>query len=383
MKKVEQIDSDNNVIIDYDEKISAPDIKKILSKHFNVINDRNPFICFSKNNKKFFLCVKQITYLGNPHNIFKKRIQIPKEWKSFLIKKNTFLIGVYKYKSNIIFVFFDTKKYLKNNLNNSSAHVHTIDLRKAVEHGFFEKIDSRGNKIVAIKEEGIIEFIDNFFSDKKISLPKEIILFDKFSNSIDRHWNGIKCYSEMFNFNYKNAGQAEWPGFYLEFSFENFLNKNPNFKNVCLFVKNKKYGELDFDLNFSNNYLGDLKAHSNKTCSISGNDKMSFLRALNKYGKFWYIVFYHETKKDSDFKNEVTIFWNKVMNKKDLLSYKKRMKHTVILKNMKILEINKGNLKYISDLNQGKNSDGNLRSVKIQIKNNVVNNFLIFNKNLN
>lgn len=384
MKKIEQIDSKSNVILDYDSSITTKDIKETLSHHFNVLNDKNPFKCLDDKQRELYFCIKQVTYLGNPHDIFKKRIQIPKEWKEFLKKDNTFLVGLYVYKDNKVFVFFDTEKYKNNRLNNSSAHVHTIDLRKGIEYGIFEKEDIRKNKITVVREDKVSVYVDNILSNKKNEIPREIKLFDDFSSVMNPDWYGISCYDEMFTMKYRNKAQPEWPGFYLEFRFEDFLDKNPNFKEVCTFVSNKKNGDsdLDFDLNFANKYLGDLKAHSDNTYSIPGNDKDNFEKALNIYGKFWYVVFNHSTKKDKDFNNEVTIYWNKLQNKENLLSYENRMKHSVKLQSMKILEINKNNVQYISDMTQGKNSDGSSRNIKIQIKSSVINNFLIFNKDL-
>jgi hypothetical protein len=382
MRKVEQIDSNLNVIIDYDVKITKKDIKEILSNHYKIINNKNPFECLDNKNRKFFFCIKQITYLGNPHHIFKKRIQIPAKWRRFLQKENVFLLGLYVYENNRIFVFFDTKKYKDNRLNNSSAHVHTIDLQKGLEYGIFKKEDIRKNKITVVRGDKIYIYVDNLLSRVKTETPKEIKLFDDFSKTINLIWSGIACYDEMFIAEYRNRAQPEWPGFYLEFKFEDFLNNNPHLKEVCTLVSDKKKNKLDFDLNFANKYLGDLKAHCINTYSIPGNDKKNFNKALNAYGKFWYVVFSHSTKKDKDFNNEVTIYWNTLQNKKNILSYAKRMKNSIQLKNIKILEINKNNVKYISDMTQGKNSDGNKRKIKIQIKNSAIDNFIIFNKEL-
>lgn len=58
------------------------------------------------------------------------------------------------------------------------------------------------------------------------------------------------------------------------------------------------------------------------------------------------------------------------------------MKNSIELTGIKILEINKYNVKYISDMTQGKNSNGKTRAIKIQIHKNFVDNFLIFNKDL-
>lgn len=380
MKLVEQINNKSEIIQDFDKKLSNKEITDILSKYFDLVGNKNPYLC-KLDKQSFLFCLKQVTYLGHPHPLFKKRIQIPESWKKYL-NSGAFLVGLYSYKSNNIFVFFDTEKYKKNKLNNSSAHVHTLDLQKGVEYGLFEKKDSRGNKITVVKEDNLIKYIKNILNNKENETPKEIKLFDNFSSSLIKKWDGKVCYQEMFNLNYRNKSQPEWPGFYLEFKFEKYLEDNMNLKDICTFVSNKKNGQLDFDLNFSDKYLGDLKAHSVDSYYIPGNDKNNFLEAIRIYNKFWYVVFYHKTYMDKNYNNTVAKFWNEIQGKKDLLSYSNRMKNSIELTGIKILEINKYNVKYISDMTQGKNSNGKTRAIKIQIHKNFVDNFLIFNKDL-
>lgn len=380
MKKVEQIDINGKVGVDFDKKLKQKEIETILARHFEIIKNKNPYFC-KLASKNFTLCVKQITYLGHPHPLFKKRIQIPTKWKEPLMD-GALLMGIYSYKTNNIFVFFDTKKYKTNRLNNSSTHIHTIDLQKAMEYGIFEKMDSRENKIAVVRENKLEKYVKNLLSKNKNELQNEIKLFDNFSSSLPIKWGGKECYTEMFDANYKNKAQAEWPGFYLEFKFENFLNENLKFKKICRFVSKKKKDNLDFDLEFLNGYLGDLKMHSEKSNSILGNDKINFLEAINLHKKFWYIVYYHKTKMDKDYKNVVTRYWNKLLNKEDSLSYATRMKYFIQLSNVKILEINKYNLKHISDMSQGRNSNSKERKMKIQIKKKDIDNFIIFNKRL-
>ncbi|MCF0239525.1 MAG: hypothetical protein HUJ62_03630, partial [Streptococcus gallolyticus] len=48
-------------------------------------------------------------------------------------------------------------------------------------------------------------------------------VFDKFFSKTGKEWQGIDCYQEMIDSDYKNKYQAEWPGFYLEFKFDNFI----------------------------------------------------------------------------------------------------------------------------------------------------------------
>ncbi len=207
---------------------------------------------------------------------------------------------------------------------------------------------------------------------------------DSFFSELKKEWKGKECYQEMIKANYHNKYQGEWPGFYLEYLFENFLNDKPKRKEVCIFVKNKKRGELDFDLNFNNQYLGDLKMHSNTSSAIIGNDKEDFMSCVKKDKKFWYVVLSHDTKKDKDHGYEVTKFWNNALTQsgklKSELSYAQRMKYAVDLTDIMILEINKNNITHVSDFAQPVNSNGKPREMKIQIKKSNIDNFLIYKK---
>ena len=90
---------------------------------------------YQKNGKKYILLHKAISYLGNPHPIFKKRIQLPSSWQTFCEKAKEVnldydirFIGVYHYQNNVIFADFAKDTYLKHGLHNSSAHIYTNDL---------------------------------------------------------------------------------------------------------------------------------------------------------------------------------------------------------------------------------------------------------------
>lgn len=91
---------------------------------------------YQKNGKKFILLHKAISYLGNPHPTFKKRIQMPGWWQTFCEKAKEAnldydirFIGVYHYQNNVIFTDVAKDTYLrKGHFNNSSAHIYTNDL---------------------------------------------------------------------------------------------------------------------------------------------------------------------------------------------------------------------------------------------------------------
>ena len=380
MKKIEQIHQ-GFVVFDFDTVLSRTEISAQLAQDFTAIGAGNPY-SFDYDGKNYTLLVKQVTYLGHPHLDFKKRIQIPSSWREWLQKPNTLLVGLYRYQTTVIYVFFDKRQYAQRQINNSSAHVHTIDLQKAQEYGIFTKTDMGGNVITVVAQTHIYDYLQGLtrgFSRGSVELE----LFDEFKSSLTRRWQGISCYQEMIEANYNHKFQPEWAGFYLEFKFENFLNKDLNRKQICEKVSNKKFGDIDLDLHFypyqEKEFFGDLKAHSESSSGILGNDSQSIKNALSSYGKIWYVVLTHDTEKDSVHDYITTRFWNKAQGKGDEMSYSSRMKFAVLLKHLKILEINRNNQRYLTESQKGwKNSNGKPRSPKISIPKASINNFLIY-----
>ncbi len=176
--------------------------------------------------------------------------------------------------------------------------------------------------------------------------------------------------------------------FYFENKFEQFLNKNPNYKKYCQYKQNKINNSIDLDVWFDDRqYFGDLKAHTVNT-NILGNDKQTVIKAILNFKKIWYVVFSHHTIKDK--KGITTKFWNQALNnrggskKKKLDSYLSRMKSSVKLNDFVVLEINNSNQKYLSDFKQGKNSNNNSRNTKISIKKADIenDNFVIYRQKL-
>lgn len=393
--KVEQITDSGLVVDDFDVKINPQGIKNILLKlpKLNINTNKNPFEANYKN-KNIKLCVKNISYLGIPHLHYKKRIQIPKEWRQILQDENTLLLGVYSYNNAKTFCLFNTSNYKKNNLNNSSAHIYTIDIHKARELGIFKKTDKNNNNLIVFTEENFEKVFDEVLLNIRVNLSNEIDVFNQFSNTLQTSWHGIDCYREMINGKFNNAYQPEWAGFYLEYKFNEFLNSNPQYKEYCQYIQNKSNNSIDLDLWFEEKrFFGDLKAHTIGT-DLLGNDKATVQDAINNYGKIWYIAFSHYTEKDQNHDGIVTNFWNIELNKrqqktskgkiKKLNSYISRMKNSVELNNFTVLEVNKFNAKYLSDFQQGKNSNNQSRSTKISIKaiNLKNDNFVIYRQKL-
>lgn len=378
MKKVEQIKKDGKVVLREDNPLSRKELEKLLSSYFPLQYKDGHFM-FSRDDKNYHILVKNITYLGHPHPVFKKRIQVSPKWKEVLKKENSFLLGVYQYKENTIFALFDKRPRGKS----SSAHISTIDILKATESGIFQKVDKAGNNLIVFRGDKLDQVFNSLLLKKRIKNTVEMEVFDEFSNKLEKKWDGIKSYTEMIENSFSQAFQPEWSGFYLEYKFDIFLKKNKKYEDICRYIRDKKKSGLDFDIKFiQSNFFGDLKTHSETSGAVLGNDKRAVMHAINKYGKLWYVVFEVVPVKDSASKCKVSRFWNTKRNElqgagKELESYCKKMKHSVTLTRFFILEINKFNQRYLSEFKQGRNTGGGVRAVKIKIDKKYIDNFTI------
>lgn len=432
---VEQVDRQGNIVLDRDISVSPKEIFARIRQFFpNIFMDADGMICGEYEGHRYAIRAKNITYLGIPHPIFKKRIQISDDLQQFyhnaLAKNRTpILLGVYTAEDAQLFCDFNIEDFIDKKAHNSSAHVYTSDLADAMIAGVFQKIDYFGNRITAFRADMVNVFLDDLFANgiqdvadyfaelevvetqKEVSLeadeeldlidlvsgvseaPKHLLSYitkpaldevvdeiKKFFLQLDKNWHGIKCYEKMIADNYKNKYQPEWAGFFLEYEFESYLNKKALHRLIA-YAQDKTEGGIDLDLYFPTlECYGDLKAHSTHSRGIQGNDWDTIFSLLNSVGKnnhVYYIVCEHTTVKDSECGYEVTRYWNKIQRKPDLMSYAKRMKNSVELTKMYILDINPSNMQHLTMFKQGINSNGKLRAPKIMIEHDKLHKFVI------
>lgn len=383
--KVEQITSSYAVVEDYGEILTRAEMVDLFEKHFSNIECKNGCMYGWYNDKPYCIYFKNISYLGTPHPYFKKRIQIGDNFKQVFADNQskgitTLLMGVYKYKETVLFVDFDVTKYATRKSHNSSAHVYTIDLKNGLLFGIFQKEDFNKNIITVFNTDNVTRYLQSKL-EKGVDLRLDFIAFlDEFFAHIPKDWHGAKCYTEMHDAGFNNALQPEWPGFYLEYRLQRFI-KEQNASHVVKYSQNKRRGEIDLDLYFPQvECYGDLKAHSNDSSGIQGNDWDTIMSVIDT-SSIYYIVCNHDTEKDKDHDNEVTVLWNTLLGKSNLLSYAAKMKHSVHLTSYFVLEINRFNKQYLDVFHQGHNSDGSPRAPKITIKKQNISNFLIHQTN--
>ena len=365
--KSEQINENLEIVMDNGEILNKDELVNILLENFPNTEEKDGVLYGEKEGKKYCIYFKNISYLGTPHPFFKKRIQIGDNFKT-VFKENTkqgiqtLLLGVYKYKSTLLFVDFDITKYATNKSHNSSAHVYTIDLKNGLLFGILQKEDVRKNLITVFTPENVERYLTSKIVGGVDLRLEFIAILDDFYSSLAKNWHGISCYQEMIDAGFNNAYQPEWPGFYHEFKLQEYLKNHPMIT-ALQYKQNKKKGEIDLDLFFpqANTY---------------GNDWETVMSVIENES-IYYVVVNHDTERDRDHNSEVTEFWNRQLGKKDLQSYANKMKNSVKLTSYYILEINKENKQYLDEFKQGHNSDGNPRQKKIQIKKKNLDKFLI------
>ena len=222
MKKVEQVNRSGNIVVDYDQTLTTKEIKKLLFGMFKqtIKQDGKQFVLYDK----IALLACNVTYLGNPHPIYKKRIQLKSYYLDYLAKNSannikTLYLGIYSYNRTRLFVVFEPTTYAGKKSHNSSAHVYSINLQYAKRAGKFDKIDAFGNKIHIFNTYEFVRYIKTLAgdpvyidSDDLMKLINDYV--SSFKDTIKKEWNGIECYKEMVDANDNNARQGEWQGWF-------------------------------------------------------------------------------------------------------------------------------------------------------------------------
>lgn len=340
---------------------------------------------------------KQVTHLGIPWPAFKKRIQIPKKWlnvhrQALSDGLTPRFVGIYHYGDVTIFVDFDPSNYMQRKANNSAAHVATNDLFQAQTLGVFSRQDRNGNRLTSVRA---ADFSDYLLGVAR-RLPPRIEVFERFNSGLlsSTPVLALDAIKEMHEVQWPDRFQGEWPGFYLEFRFDSFVRQH-NLQDRVSFHKAKKRGDFDFDLIFGRHgeadYYGDLKASNISKRESPGNDAETILECVQKFGRFWYVLYEHETWHGKSQEHSPTIAWNEWRrsvgyqgrNPYNALSYASRFKAAVSYVQMSILEINEANFHLaLGQFNQGQQPGGAPREPKVMILKRDIDNFLIYSERM-
>lgn len=403
----EQITLDKSLVVAQDQPLSDRQLQECLINTLGkdkcnilTIPARRWVLEFIEDGKVYHILARSCTYLGNPHPIFKKRVQFPlwfNEYSNTINNQDKEIdvryIGVYhfgdeQHGDNVIFVDFKKDTYLAKKGHNSSAHVYTNDLFQAMTYGVFTKEDRFGNTITTIRRDKFRDYIVGKISDTNSLFD----LFRKFNNgfSFGQWIKALDAIKEMHDNAWIHWRQAEWAGWFLEYRFSKFTTDNDVTDKIrYVGSSQKREGELDFDIRFEEeDFYGDLKASDITKKEAPGNDKESLIDCIYRYDKFWYVIYEHETVKDSESTDyEATKGRNRYIKSidssydKNDMSYHQRMKNSVKFVKMSIVELNRVNYREaLTDFNQGHQSDGKARNPKFNIDKKVLDNdnFVVF-----
>lgn len=403
----EQITLDKSLVVAQDQPLSDRGLQQCVISALGEdkcriirIPPRRWAVEYTHGGKAYHLLVRSCTYLGNPHPIYKKRIQLPlwfNEYAKHISETNPDIdvryIGVYHYGDkihgdNVIFIDFKKDTYLLKKGHNSSAHVYTNDLFQAMTYGVFTKVDGFGNTMSVVRRDQFSAYINGDEQEHKS-------LFDLFRDfnsgfTFGQWLEALEVIKEMHQNDWRQWRQAEWAGWFLEYRFNKFVSEN-NVTDRMRYVGNvlKRDGDLDFDVRFDEaDFYGDLKASDVNKKETPGNDQENLVECIYRFGKFWYIIYEHETVKDSvDTGYEATKARNRYIRSvdpaydKDDMSYHGRMKNKVKFVKMSIIELNRVNFREaLIDFNQGRQPDGKARKPKFNINKKVLenDNFVVF-----
>ncbi|MGN0036187.1 MAG: hypothetical protein ACI36X_03080 [Bacteroidaceae bacterium] len=396
----EQITLDKNLVIAQDQPLTSKQLQACLVNTLGRdkcrvlrIPQRKWVLEYVDGGKIFHLLVRACTYLGNPHPIYKKRVQFPlwfNEYANTISRQKSEIdvryVGIYHYGDahhgdNIVFVDFKKETYLEKKGNNSSAHVYTNDLFQAMTYGIFTKEDFFGNRIAAIRKDKL----PNYLLGKNTGETSLFDLFRKFNNEFTfGQWlKALDTIKEMHQHEWQHWRQAEWAGWFLEYKFNHFTIDHDLTNQMRYIGSSMKHeGELDFDIRFEEeNFYGDLKASDIAQQATPGNDQENLIECIYHFDRFWYVIYEHETIKDSDKGYEATKARNRYIKnvdpsyEKDEMSYHKRMKNAVKFIKMSIIELNRVNYREaLTDFKQGHQPDGSARKPKFNINKKVLEN---------
>lgn len=337
---------------------------------------------------------KQVTYLGHPWESFKKRIQIPKSWlgayeDAMREGLDPRFVGIYRYGDVVVIVDFGPETYILRKANNSAAHVATNDLYQAVTLGIFSREDSRGNRLTSVRADRFAEYLAGAAKQEQPGIE----VFRRFNEHMltRGRLESLSAVREMDAVMWPDRYQGEWPGFYLEFSLDRFVRER-DLDEWVAFQKSKRKGAFDYDLVLHerdrSTFFGDLKASNAERKEAPGNDAADLQRCIEEYGRFWYVVYEHDTWLSRNNGNRATVEWNEWKRARgvwppkkefDPLSYSTRFKEAVDFNGMFVLEVNPANIDVVlGDFHQGHQPGGAARAVKVMIRKRNIENFLLF-----
>lgn len=398
MVKSEQVTRSGNIVVDYDQKLKVKEIDALMDNLFKPVlrKDKMQYVLY----EKVGILACNVTYLGTPHPLYKKRIQLKSHYPEYLVRNaangiKTLYVGIYTYKNTRLFVIFETETYAGKKSHNSSAHVYSINLQYAQKAGKFDKVDAFGNVIRIFNTYEFVRYIKTLGGEMLGGTTGEDIMklindrFSDFKKEIPSVWNGIDSYKELEEDKGEPVRQTRWEGFYFELLFKKYLEKN-KIKDISIYQDKRKNG-IDFDIIFNDLdwTFGDLKADQIDE-DILGNAYESFDAVIKEHnGVVYYVVCLIKSEKDSKHGYQVTKYWNTLRDdpytteEEIIAGAGKAMKYSVNPEKLCILKIDKVVYELLkkNPFAQGINSNGKARPPKLKVKKDMIDALSIFSIN--
>lgn len=396
-----QIENGTDKIINWSKKWEF--IDKILKKEnldFTWVEKRKqPYILKIKMLDyyvQFNIYVSNITYMGNPHPKFKKRMQLSESAnKSYLRNANdlrniNLMLGLYVYDdNNPIIVAWDSSanKYAGKS---KSSHVYVKDIQNAMINGVSQRTDKYKNNIYCFKCEHLKNFFNyNFMvldhNETFLSYLKGFgIYVDEFSfmdemvkylkNDLEEKnfiWDGKKSIDEMKCNSYSKWKETEWQGFFFEYLMQRSIMDEHEDMQQVLEIPGPKYGNTTFDSFY--NIPWDFKVHSDNSNRVITNDLDAIEKAIKEYGKVGFIIIsgeacYEKDHEFSDWRNEL----KGCLSKNQLDNISKNKKHRRLKTKFKperitVLTIDENTIRKHSIVGGFHNPNGNVRRDKLSL----------------
>ena len=380
----EQVLKNGNIEIGNDVTLSKKAIFDLLSNLFDghVVTDKNQSVILNK----VALLTANVVYLGAPHPVFKKRVELKSYFPEYYKRNSennlkTFYCGIYTYKDVNLFVVYEPGTYLKKKSNNSSAHVYSVNLQYAQRAGNFTKIDANKNIIHIFDKNNFVRFIkhqaEELTSDDNADtlIPRINNFVEGLKKYIKSDIYGIDAYKELQSAGDKNANQSQWIGRYFEHIVKKYIEEtsNTDFKPYA----DKKDGGVDLDFKYTGQENVYLDSKADKIGgSILGNDLLTIEKVVvrNK-GTVFYLCCFFTDEKDSKHDYVVTKYWNQYRKdpykteKEIIQGFGRIMKYSVHPKKLAVIKIDETAYDILKNrpFRQGVNSNGKQRKEKLQI----------------
>lgn len=336
-----QLTKELGVVYKEDHKLTKGEMENLLSNTLDndieFINDQKGQkvvkVKYHSKTKDYYIMLCNITSMGGKvgqHPDDLKRIQYNITWRDFYEKYSKIGTvkwgGIYSFDNINILAFFSPETYLmkhqKSNMMsknghkaNYSCHVFLNDLYHGVGNNVYTKTDKNNNIIQTVS----LSNLGNFLQNSTLKTNPIIERINQINHN-DIVWNQwiiakdaieymktLECKDHTKAISFNNWKQNLWNGWYIEAKYsESLRNKPCQYMYYVATTDNNtiraEYTEYKLDLAFPKqpfHFIGDLKSVSGTTGETLLNDEKHVNKALQQYGKVWFVFYLHDKQPGS------------------------------------------------------------------------------------